>query len=241
MSGWVPMYRAMYDPGHWLAPTKRDPSNRRDAWCDMIQMATRVPREGRYATLGVGEFVASVRTLARRWGWSKSRVLRFVCELEARTAIETVSETPAGTVYRIVNYRTYAIDRDSERDTSRDSERDRSGTAARQEQQVTGNKTSSPTSKKSRKRSKSETQLPSSWQPTPEHVERAGRVGLDIETEAESFRANAEAKGRTAINWNAAFTTWLINAEKWGRRDGTLRASKNGKHADPLSPVRFYD
>jgi hypothetical protein len=55
--------------------------------------------------------------------------------LEARTQIGTVSGTPDGTIYDIVNYDTYAVLAIGERDTSRDAQRDSSGTAAGQEQE----------------------------------------------------------------------------------------------------------
>lgn len=135
--GWIPAWRKMYEPEHWLAPTKRDPSNRRDAWVDLCQMATRCAREtASSGTLERAEIVASLRTLGERWRWSKDRVKRFMSELEVRTAIETVRETPDGTVYRIVKYDTYAPSANGQRDTKRDTKRDRGETAARQEQEV---------------------------------------------------------------------------------------------------------
>lgn len=133
--GWHPVWRKLYDTDHWLAPTKRDPSNRRDAWNDLCQMATHQPRKVRDHVLGRGELIASVRTLGDRWKWSKSRVERFMSDLEARTSIETVCGTPDGTVYRVVNYDDYAVLATPKRDSERDSKRDTSGTAAGQEQE----------------------------------------------------------------------------------------------------------
>ena len=139
---WLPVHRRIYEPGHWLAPTDRDPSNRRDAWIDLCQMATAESRETAHSgVLQRGEIVVSVRTLAKRWHWSKSRVQRFVSDLEARTAIGTVRGTPDGTIYRIVNYDTYAVGGNGARDTKRDKVRDTSGTAAGQEQEVRSKET----------------------------------------------------------------------------------------------------
>ena len=53
--------------------------------------------------------VASLRTLGNRWHWDYRRVQRFMNGLKTRTAIETVRETPDGTVYAIVNYDTYSV------------------------------------------------------------------------------------------------------------------------------------
>ncbi|MBN8882980.1 MAG: hypothetical protein J0H73_11785 [Salana multivorans] len=63
------------------------------------------------------------------------------------------------------------------------------------------------------------TQLPSTWKPTPDHVARATESGLDLDREVVKFRAHAEEKGRTAKNWNSAFTRWLINAAEYASRD----------------------
>lgn len=54
--------------------------------------------------------------------------------------------------------------------------------------------------------------LPDDWQPTDAHRERAAKAGLDVELQADLFRANAERNEREARNWNGAFTTWLIKA-----------------------------
>src|SRR5690606_4979797 len=107
--GWIPAWRKLFAADHWLAPNKVHPAGRREAWLDLCQMATHKPRKVRGELIARGELVASIRTLAKRWGWSKSRTSRFMVELESSTAIGTARETPIGTVYRIVNYETYAV------------------------------------------------------------------------------------------------------------------------------------
>lgn len=59
------------------------------------------------------------------------------------------------------------------------------------------------------------TRLPEDFEPTPEHVTRAEREGVDLAPEVEKFKLHAVATGRLMANWNAAFTTWLINAKKY--------------------------
>jgi hypothetical protein len=222
--GWIPAWRKLLDPDHWMAPTKVSPAGRRDAWLDLCQMATHKPREVRGEAIEVGEIIVSLRTLAKRWGWSKSRTERFVIELEARAAIGTVRGTPFGTVYRIVNYEVYAIPENSQRDTLRDSERDRSGTGAGQEQPL-NHLTITETARAS--------QLPKTWAPTAEHIERARTLGLDLLAEVEKFRAHAEEHNRKAIVWNGAFTRWLINAAQYAKRNGQPARSAGRGYRDP--------
>ena len=57
-----------------------------------------------------------------------------------------------------------------------------------------------------------ERELPASWQPTPEHAERAAAKGLDVTYQADAFRLHAATHARKAANWNAAFTMWLHKA-----------------------------
>lgn len=73
--------------------------------------------------------------------------------------------------------------------------------------------------------------LPKTWKPTPEHSTRAEETGLNLERETIKFRAHAEEKGRTAKNWNAAFTRWLINAAEYAERDNTTPLSAADQRA----------
>lgn len=139
--GYFHAWRKAFDPKHWLAPTKAAPASRLHAWLDICQTATHQDIRHRDTDLKRGEVVLSVRHLAERWRWSKSRVSRFIRELEARTAIETVSGTPYGTVYLVVNYDTYAGSVDAVRDSERDTKRDTSGTPAGQEQEQKNKRT----------------------------------------------------------------------------------------------------
>lgn len=77
------------------------------------------------------------------------------------------------------------------------------------------------------------TQLPGDWRPTVEHEARAAAEGLDLAAEAERFRLHAEATGRAMANWNAAFTTWLMNAKRFAPRGlprrGTVPQPSHGR------------
>jgi hypothetical protein len=74
-----------------------------------------------------------------------------------------------------------------------------------------------PKDKETKARKKPATRLASDWKPTESHWERR-HDGIDVEREAASFRAHAEAQDRTAVNWNAAFTQWLIKAKPAGQQ-----------------------
>ena len=66
-------------------------------------------------------------------------------------------------------------------------------------------------SKTTRKR-----QLPKDWRPNAKHAEKAKKLGLNLEAEAEAFIDHHSAHGSTMLKWDLAFNTWLRNATKFG-------------------------
>lgn len=89
---------------------------------------------------------------------------------------------------------------------------------------------SEPVKPKRKRRAK--TTLPDGWTPKPKHRTRAFELGLDLDAEAESFTSSAEANGRTYANWDAAFTYWLNNANKFGRANPTRSRSQANLEAN---------
>lgn len=90
-----------------------------EAWEDCIQMAAfgrHTRRTGEtQVELGRGEFAASVRFLSQRWGWSKSKVGRWLLDArslgrlrrrEGDTNRDTLRDT-TDMVYVVVNYAQY--------------------------------------------------------------------------------------------------------------------------------------
>lgn len=54
--------------------------------------------------------------------------------------------------------------------------------------------------------------IPDGWTPHEGHIRTARHRDLPIEHEATQFVAHAQANGRVAHDWDAAFTSWLGNA-----------------------------
>lgn len=71
--------------------------------------------------------------------------------------------------------------------------------------------------KKAASRKRPATRLPDDWKPTESHWEKR-HDAIDVGHEAEKFRLHAEANDRRQVNWNAAFSQWLLNA-----RPGNVR------------------
>lgn len=212
---WTPIYDRMFDPDHELA--RGDVACQRWAFADLCHMAqykdgVRV-FGGTVVKLERGCLLASIRYLAERWGWSKNRVDRFLAALEGDEVgkIATVDSNRFGTVYRIVNYDTYA----SPRDSRGDSHGDANGTDPGQ--RTTGITSVSPRKKRARPKSKPHP-IPDGWTPNPSHVEKAKAERVDMDREAERFRHWHAAKGSTYVDWDRAFHTWLMRARDFGSK-----------------------
>lgn len=99
----------------------REPYTEREAWIWLVGAAAwrphRVRVAGRIVDLKRGQCAYSVRFLAEKWSWSKSRVARFLDRLENETMIGTQSGTGA-TIITICKYDDYQKVALPERDTA---------------------------------------------------------------------------------------------------------------------------
>lgn len=141
MSGFIALHREAFDH-HML----RD-ADRFRAWFWLVANAawepTRVRIKGETVTLERGELSFSVRFLADAWGWSKSRVDRFIADLRDEGMIETRSKngTSAGhaagqgqSIICICNYGKYQ----DPQTRGRDNDKAKSGTKSGQQRDNSG-------------------------------------------------------------------------------------------------------
>ena len=78
------------------------------------------------------------------------------------------------------------------------------------------------------RRKRRATPIPDDWKPTEEHQKRAQESGLDLSREVEKFRAHADANDRRQVNWNGAFTQWLLHAEEYRRSRTPVSSGPSG-------------
>ena len=116
MSGYILMHRGWQDNPLF----DREEYSRRDAWAWLIESASwkpsRVRVKGEMVDLERGQLCFAQRFLAEKWGWSKSRVDRFLKALCAESMIEVrtkngaTSDHAAGqgqSIITICNYEKY--------------------------------------------------------------------------------------------------------------------------------------
>ena len=99
--GWIKLSRQIQDHWIWNDPEKLK------AWIDLILMANhdvkKVEMRDGLVTIKRGQFVTSIEKLAKRWGWSKNRVYRFLSLLEADHMVQRKANAYRTTI-TIVNY-----------------------------------------------------------------------------------------------------------------------------------------
>lgn len=124
MSGYVAMHRGWQDHDIFAG----DVFSRRDAWAWLIANAAWKPAKARIKGTGIelqrGELCFAQRFMAEKWGWSKSKVDRFIAVLRAEGMIETRSKIGATaghkagqgqTIITICNYDKFQSRNDNER------------------------------------------------------------------------------------------------------------------------------
>ncbi|PRR70888.1 DNA replication protein DnaD [Clostridium thermopalmarium] len=106
--GWISLYRSIQD--HWLWQEK--PFSKGQAWLDLLLSANhqdkKIVFDSNLIEVKRGEFITSIRKLCERWGWSNSKVKKFLDLLQDDGMIYYKSDTKK-TAINIVKYKTYQI------------------------------------------------------------------------------------------------------------------------------------
>lgn len=109
------MHRNLAD--HWLWEDK--PFSRGQAWIDLLFMVNHKENktfiDGRLEEVKRGQTITSIRKLCDRWGWSNTKVKKFLLMLEQDEMIVVKSDSKK-TVVTIVKYEVYQ-DSESEKTT----------------------------------------------------------------------------------------------------------------------------
>ena len=127
--GWVKISRTILDNFLW---TSEKPFDDRSAWIDLILLMNHEDgafqtKRGEIVKVPRGSHFTSIRKLAERWHWSKSRVDRYIGTLIDAKMV-TQSRTQSGTLLNLVNYSNYQGRKDTDRDTDRDTDDTRTRT-----------------------------------------------------------------------------------------------------------------
>lgn len=66
--------------------------------------------------------------------------------------------------------------------------------------------------------------VPKDWHPNQKHIDRAKKLNIDVNTEAEKFYNYSHSNGKKYLDFDRAFDNWLLNADKFNKnRQNTTR------------------
>lgn len=123
--GYIKLYRQLAENPLW----KEKPFTRGQAWVDLLMKANykdvKAMIKGQIVTVKRGQLLRGEDNLAEDWGWSRSKVRRFLSKLEAERMCH-VNGTYIGTLITIENYETFQSDR-PQNDTTGDTADDTTG------------------------------------------------------------------------------------------------------------------
>ena len=114
--GYIKIYRDIRE--HWIWQEK--PYDRARAWIDLIMMANHEPKtilfDGVPMTIDRGQHMTSLSALAERWGWTRSKVKRFLDVLKSEHMCNT-KRNRRGTLITVINYGFYQDTRNTNRNS----------------------------------------------------------------------------------------------------------------------------
>jgi DNA replication protein DnaD len=106
LEGWIRLHRQIQKG--WLWEDK--PFSRGQAWIDMLLNANHkdrtIPFDGSLYEVKRGSYITSIRKLCERWGWSNTKVVKFL-NLCVNEKMITYFSDKKKTVISIANYDTY--------------------------------------------------------------------------------------------------------------------------------------
>lgn len=107
--GWISMYRKIVD--NWIYPTnEKRKFTKFEAWMDILLMVNHEPKKIPFGTDVItverGQRITSVKGLAERWKWSRTKTDNFLKTLEKEHQIEQ-KRTSKATFITVVNYGVY--------------------------------------------------------------------------------------------------------------------------------------
>lgn len=191
-----------------------------------------VTSNGHVVVIPRGHVLTSVRFLAGQFQWSKGKVTRFLDDLVHDATLETVIETPLGTLYLFVNYESYQDSGEpagqqagQQSGRQRDTDEDSNGTSI-----IKGNKGKSLSAdRKNQTHSLYSTEFELCWAIYPSRPNNpkkaaykawvtrvhAGATEAELLAGTQRYRAYCDAEGLTGTKYVKQASTFYGPEEYW--------------------------
>lgn len=135
-TGWIKLHRKLQDNPLWSS----EPFTRGQAWVDLILLANHEAgyiyvRDHRI-DLKRGDVGWSQNRLSNRWQWSRTKVRKFLSDLEKEQQVKQI-KSKSYTIIRLINYKDYQKKEDKK--TTEEQEENKSSTTEEQQKDTNKN------------------------------------------------------------------------------------------------------
>ncbi len=216
MSGYIKLYRGITENPLW----NKEPFSAGQAWIDLLLAANFKDKtiyiRKHKIEVKRGQIAWSMLTMAKRWKWSRGKVIRFLKDLESEQMV--VQHTGhLTTLLSICNYEKYQ-GYDTADGTTGDTT---GGTTDSTTDDTTGGtqhkKVNKVKKEKNVNKGKNETLLPEDFQITEVMKTWFSEQGftIDLHQSTDRWQDAMIAKGRTYKDWSAAWRNGMKLAQGW--------------------------
>jgi DNA replication protein DnaD len=209
--GWIKLHRELTD--HWLWEEK--PFDKKSAWIDLLLMAN---HEEKKVMLGSelidverGGLITSEVKLADRWGWSRTKIRRFLEMLENDSMI-VLKKDNKKTVINIVNFSLFQgadSEKEQQKNIKKTSRKHQKDTNKNEEECIKNEEEVCMGDKPERA-----TFIPPSLQEVEAYC-REKKYNIDAERFVNFYESKGWMVGKTKMRkWKAAVANWAKDSKK---------------------------
>lgn len=209
--GWIPLYRQIQE--HWLWEDK--PFSSGQAWIDLLMLANHAEKKvligKELVTVPPGSLISSEPKLAERWGWSRTKVRKFLTLLQEDKML--VKETDnKKTTLTLVNYEVYGF-----LETAEEQQKNIKRTAEEQQKNTNNNVNNINNIKNIKKKDttnvvskeKAERFSPPTLDDVKAYCQEKGLSNVDPEKFVDFYSSKGWMVGKNKMkDWKAAVRNW---------------------------------
>ncbi|XPS85601.1 hypothetical protein Dvar_36190 [Desulfosarcina variabilis str. Montpellier] len=229
--GYFALWRKIEDHPFYTEPRE---FSKLEAWLDILMQAQhdlepqRVVFGMKVLTCHYGECLKTIKTWSDRWRWSRAKVFRYLKLLKKMEQIDFKSETVTTRIL-VKNYSIY------------DPRRNAGETEVKRERNARETRVNTDNNDKNVKNTregglKRAKQIPSDFILSESMKQYALSKGIpthQIESIFEQFVNHHKARGSVMKDWAAAWRTWCLNEQKFGKVKGRVVDGSVKSHTVP--------
>lgn len=222
--GWISIHRQLQ--GHWVWDDK--PYSRGQAWIDMLLMANHEDKTFMFGNelinVQAGSFITSIAKLCTRWGWSNTKVVKFLELLESDEMLTRKSDAKK-TVITIVKYGFYQESNDEK--TMKKRCRNDAETMLKHTNNNDNNDNKYKKKDTNVSKEKAQRFIPPTRQEVTTYCVEKG-YSIDVERFIDYYTANGWMVGKNKMkDWKACVRNW-----NRGQRQGMTTEAQKSKFRD---------